>query len=117
MSSTTLQQFHVITQDQQDARFTRKGMSITRLVHGFIREHGTHDPYGGYKVDIRDLDNTDKKLFLSHVLGPNDYADAIACPVKMEAEFWEESNYLEMLINENTWEVYQEDQEEMRSYK
>ncbi len=117
MISSTLHQFHIITQDQAGARFTKKGLALTNLIHGFIREHGAYSRTGGYDVDIRDLTTTDKKLFLSHVLGPTEYADAIANPVLMESEFWEQRGYLEMLINENMWEVYQEDQEEMRGYK
>jgi len=116
MISSTLHQFHIITQDRAGARFTVEGEALTKLIHNLIREHGKYNSCD-YTVDLRDFDTIDKKLVLSHILEPFEYAEAISSPTRLEAEFWEHSKFIEIMISENSSEVYQEDMEEMRSYK
>jgi hypothetical protein len=106
----------IMTQDARTAKM-ETGISLKNLIKNFIIEHGTYSRSGGYDVDARDLDTTDKKLFLSHVLSPNDYQEALANPVLLEAEFTESKSYLEMLIESQSWDVYHNTQEEMRAWK
>lgn len=116
MNRATLQQFRTPMQDRQDAKYTMKGLSLTKLIHRLIREHGTHGR-DGYDVDLRDFDNTDRKLILSYLLDSEVYEQALASPTILEVEFWEHRKWIERLIDEEMWEVYQEDQEEARAYR
>ncbi len=117
MISSTLLRNDIIKQDAKVGSKVKKGFSLNKLIHNLIREYGTYSGHGYYDVDVDNFCLSDKKLLISHLDSAEEYAWACEQPTRVEALFSEHKTYIEELINDECWEVYQEDQEEMRSYK
>jgi hypothetical protein len=112
MNSTIVNTISSIKQDAQDGKLTRKGHSLTTLIHNVIREYGKYS-HGTCDVHLSDLSLSDKKLLLSHVLDSEEYAWACEHPHRVEALMQEHERYISKLIYEECPEVYREDMEEM----
>lgn len=116
MNRATLHQINVLMQDRQEGIVTMKGLSLTKLLHNLIREHGQFKS-DGYVVNPSDFSLADKKLILSHVLESDDYADACTNNIRLNTYFHEYRDHIEKLIDSETDEVWREDMEEMRDYR
>lgn len=112
MTSFSLHQIEKMKQDARDGIFTMNGLSLTRLVHNIIREYGSYQG-GTYYVDARTLNNSDKKLILSHVAEYDDYKTSCESQHALEAIYLENLSYVQSLIDENCDEVYSDDMEEL----
>jgi hypothetical protein len=116
MNRTTLHQFNIITQDRQEGIVTKNGLSLTRLLHNLIREHGRYFR-DNYTVNLSDLSLADKRLILSHILDSEEYEEACTNNIRLNTYFHEYRNHIEKLIDDECEEVYREDMEEMRDYR
>lgn len=106
---------HYLFKTKQDAKegiFTMKGIAFTRLIHSLIREHG-HYYDGSYALDLDSLPLHDKKLILSHITDSEEQEWAFCCPVRTEALFAENISHIQSLFDDECYEVYKEDMEEM----
>ena len=112
MISNTILQLKQIKQDAQDGKLTKKGYSLTNLIHEIVREYGKYS-HGTYDVHLNDLSLADKKILLSHVLDSEEYAWACEQAHRVEALMEEHERYLSKIIDEEAPEVYREDMEEM----
>lgn len=116
MNSATLHQINILKQDRQEGIVTIKGLSLTRLLHNLIREHGQFKS-DGYSVNVSDFSLSDKKLILSHVLESDDYQDACVNNIRLNTYFQEYRNHIEELIDSESDEVWRDDMQEMRDYR
>jgi hypothetical protein len=116
MNSATLHQIHIIKQDAKAGTVTKKGLSLLRLVHNLIREHGIYR-HGTYYLDVHALPLHDKRLLLSHFESPEWYEYACVSANHTESLFEESADYIQKFVNDECYEVYIDDMEEMRSYK
>jgi hypothetical protein len=98
-------------QDRHDGKVTMKGIALTKLIHNVIREYGTYD-HGSYSVNLSDIDNTDRKLLISHVCDSCDYALAIESSSYLDAMWKENEKYIQSIIEDECYTVYCEDMEE-----
>ncbi len=116
MISTNVHHVNFKKQHRQEAILSMHGLAFTRLIHNLIREYGTyHD--GSYAVDVNSISMSDKKLVISHMESAEWYEWACETPSRIDAMFDEHSKYIQGLVDGDAYEVYQEDQEEMRTYK
>lgn len=112
MNSATINHVSSFMQDRQEGRFTMQGLALTNLIHNVIREYGQYDGCD-YTVLLSDIDNTDRKLFISHLCSAEDYEVAASSPEFLD-ELWEEnSKHIDKLISNESFYVYKEDMEEM----
>jgi hypothetical protein len=116
MKSSTLHQLNTFKQDAQEGIFTMQGLALTHLVQNLIREHG-HYHSGSYVVDINDLTINDKRLLLSHFESAEWYAYACESATNTEVLFDEGKKYYQRLLDDESYNVYVEDIEEMRDYR
>jgi hypothetical protein len=115
MNRSTLHQNCIITQDARKAKMN-KGLSLTKLLHNLIREHGTYK-HGSYAVDVDTLPISDKRLLISHFESAEWYEYACKSHLHTETLFAEHKKYIQELMDENAHEVYQDAMEEMRAYR
>jgi len=116
MNNINIYQLQPVKQASKDGLHTVKGIARTRLIHRIIREYGKYR-HGNYAVNINDIDSTDLKLLLGYLLDSEELKQAYQSPTYLEAQVKEHSDHINELINYECYEVYQEDMEEMRSYK
>lgn len=116
MNGSNVYHFKPVKQQRHDARYNMHGMAFTRLVHSLIREYGKYEN-GTYSVDAGSLDISDQKLVISHLESAEWYEWASESSSRTTLLFSEHEKHLQRVIDENAYEVYREDQEEMRSYK
>lgn len=103
--------YHV-THAMQDARegvSPMIGYALTNRIHKIIREYGTYHPVDGYSVNLNDLDLSDKKILLSHILDSGEYEFALSSPTIFNAVFQEYSPVIQKLVDERCEEVWHED--------
>ncbi len=93
-----------------------QGMALTNLIHNIIREYGKYDR-GNYSVDVNSIDLADKRLVISHFESAEWYEWACESVGHTEELFAEHAPYLQKIVNDECYEVYQEDMEEMRACK
>lgn len=116
MNRANIHQTDIIKQDARIGYVVKKGFSLNHLIHNLIREYGTYRD-GSYDVDVYDFDLTDKKLLISHFEAASEYEWACKYPSRVEALFQEHAKHIQELINDECQGVYQDDMEEMRSYR
>lgn len=116
MISSTLHQINIIKQDARVGTVTKKGFSLTNLIHNLIREHGEYHN-GSYSVDVDTFPISDKRLLISHFESAEWYEYACESVTKTETIFEESAKHIQSLIDDDCHEVYKEDMEEMRAYK
>jgi hypothetical protein len=102
-------------QQRQDGKVTMQGIAFTNLIHNVIREYGKYDGVN-YTVRMSDIDNTDRKLLISHICDSEDYRMACESVSYLDAMWSENKKHLQDLIDAECHEVYSEDMEEMRAY-
>jgi hypothetical protein len=115
MIRSTIKQECIIVQDARVDKM-RKGISLTKLLHNLIREHGQYKN-NSYSVDVEQFPISDKRLLLSHFESAEWYSYACLSHLHTETLFSEHKAYIQELIDADCAEVYIEDMEEMRSYK
>jgi hypothetical protein len=113
MNSATLQQISNIKQDAQDGKFTMQGLAFTNLLHSLIRDHGRYYD-GSYSVDVDAFAISDKRLILSYIESAEWYEYACKSIATTESLFSECKDHVQHLIDEDCYEVYKQDMEEMR---
>lgn len=89
--------------------------SFRMFLHSLIRENATHNG-DTYSLFVDDLEDIDLKLFLSHILTANDYADFCATEVRLHAAINDYKHEMQTHINEQLSVVFAEDMEEMGIY-
>ncbi len=112
MSRQTIYQATQFLQDAREGIYTMQGIALTRLLHSVIREYGKSDG-DSYSVDLATIGIDDRKLILSHILDSEEYEWATISWRRINAVFDDNADYVQKLIDAETWEVYREDQEEM----
>lgn len=86
-------------------------LPLTKLLHNVIREYGKY-AVDHYAVDLRTLNDIDKKLLLSHVTDSDEYEYACSSPSRLAAMFTEYDEHIESLIHAESYDVFAEDMEE-----
>jgi hypothetical protein len=113
MNRANVHQLNVTMQQQrQDGVYTMKGLALTQLLQDTIREYGKYDS-GCYSVFLNDINQIDKKLLLSHIADNADYEFACESQIKFDAVWNEYASIIEDLLDQESYEVYREDMEEM----
>lgn len=115
MNSANIYQTCIIKQDAKVGK-VQKGLSLTQLLHNLIREHGQYHN-GSYAVDVEKLPISDKRLLLSHFESSEWYEYACQSHLHTETLFSEHKEYIKGLIDQDCYDVYIEDMEEMRAYR
>lgn len=112
MNGSNIYHINMIMQDCQEGKFTMHGIALTNLIHHIVREYGQYD-HGTYSVFLSDIDLTDRKLLLSHILESADYEWAMQSESRLTETWNENKKFIEGLIDAECLEVYREDMEEM----
>lgn len=113
--STTLYQNDIIKQDAKIAKL-QKGLSLTNLLHNLIREYGTYAD-NSYDVDTRLFTAIDKKLLIANLETAEWFEYACSSESRLNAIYAEHAKAIQELVDDECFEVYQEDMEEMRAYR
>lgn len=116
MKSSNIYHNCIIKQDARTAKLSNKGLSLTKLLHDLIREHGQYYD-NSYSVDVESFPISDKRLLLSHFESAEWYEYACKSHLHTETLFAEHKNHIQELIDQDASEIYREDMEEMRSYR
>lgn len=116
MNRSNIYHINTFKQDARMGKFTKKGLSLTNLIHKLIREHGKYD-HGSYSVDVNTFTISDKRLLISHFESAEWYEYACESVTNTEVIFAESSQHIQSLIDDECDEVYRDDMEEMRDYK
>ena len=111
MNKSNIHQLRLVVQDTKEGIYTMKGLSLTRLLHNFIREYG-HYYDGSYAVDPRTFSISDKRLIISHITDSEEYEWACQSPTKTEAVLSEYIDHIQHLLDSECDDVYAEDMEE-----
>jgi hypothetical protein len=112
MSKSNIHYLLDVKQDAKEGIFTMRGISLTKLIHSLIREHGSYYD-GTYSIEPDSLPLHDKKLILSHITDSEEQERAFSCPTRTEALLYENISHIRSLFDDECTEVYQEDMEEM----
>ncbi len=116
MNSSNIYHINPVMQHRQEAIVSMHGIAFTNLVHNIIREYGKYRD-ANYSVDVNTIDISDKRLVLSHLESAEWYEWACETPSRTNEMFNEHAAYFQKLVDDESYEVYREDQEEMRAYK
>lgn len=116
MNRSTLHQNDIIKQDARAAKLSNKGLSLTKLLHDLIREHGQYYD-NSYSVDVEAFPISDKRLLLSHFESAEWYEYACKSHLHTETLFSEHKAHIQELMDIDASEIYREDMEEMREYR
>jgi len=115
MISSNIYQINSTMQYRHDDRVQMQGLALTNLLHNVIREYGKYND-DGYFVYLSDIDNSDRKLLISHICDAEDYEMACNSPTYLDAIWKENEKFIRNLIDEESDQVYREAMEEMRAY-
>lgn len=112
MRKANIQHLRLVKQDAREGIFTMNGLARTRLIHSIIREYGKYSD-GNYSIDINTLSLSDKRLLISHFVDAEEYEWAHESPYKTEAVFKDNEKHMQGAVDDECFDVYKEDMEEM----
>jgi hypothetical protein len=85
--------------------------SRARFIYDTIQEY-KDDMGHGYYIDVHDLSNADKLIFLSHILDACDYEYATTSKEALEATFNENSKFMQSMLDAEAETMHSEDMAE-----